>query len=222
MTAAVFTASKAQLTPSAASRTLGAGLRLIAALGLAGAITFSLFMVMQALIATEYAPEAEIEASEVILSFHVPELEPTIRPPRPDRVEPIQAPPPRPVIATDREAQPVEVGYSLTPPAIENGAVMSGVDQIVLPPPPLDTRVEPTYPAREASRGVQGDCTIRYDILASGRTANLAVVACDARGFERASLEAVARWRHAAARNGDPNAVVRQGVTTTLSYRLED
>lgn len=64
-------------------------------------------------------------------------------------------------------------------------------------PPPLDTRVEPTYPRSELARGVQGDCTVRYDILASGRTANVSIIACDSAGFERASHEAVARRRRA-------------------------
>jgi TonB family protein len=220
----------ASLTPSAAShaaetvnRAIGAGLRLAAALGLAGAITFSLFMMMQALIGSDAPPAqpAGDEPLEVVIAFHPPEFDPP-RGPRPNPVERIAPPPAAPVIDTDVERQPISGGFSMAPPDIESAAVMSGLERIALPPPPLDTRVEPTYPRSELARGVQGDCTVRYDILASGQTANMSIIACDSAGFERASLEAVARWRHAAARGEDPGTVVRRGVMTTLSFRLQD
>ncbi|MCR9128648.1 MAG: energy transducer TonB [Alphaproteobacteria bacterium] len=222
MTTAVFMLSAPSGAASGLARTLGAGLRLVAALGLAGAITFSLFMVMQALIASDSAPAAEVdEAPTITISFEVPERD-AVRDQRRPTLDPVVAPPPRPVITTEREARPVETGYTVQPPVIDDQVVMDGTADFVLAPPPLATRVEPIYPSREASRGVQGDCTVRYDILASGRTANLSVVSCDSSGFERASLEAVSGWRHSAARGQDPNAVVRRGVTTTLAFRLED
>lgn len=222
MSASAFTSYAPAGPATGVIRATGAGLRLVAAAGLAGVITFSLFMVMQALIAFDAQPEEAVETPAITISFDVPELEPTGRQPRIDHVDPILAPPPRPVITTEREALPIETNNTVATPQIENDAVMDGVSDLVLAPPPLDTRVEPVYPPREAARGVQGDCTGRYDILASGRTANLSVLGCDSRGFERASLEAVARWRHAAVRGQDPNAVVRRGVTTTLAYRLQD
>ena len=222
MSAAVLTPA----TPSVASglsRALAGGLRLVAALGLAGAITFTLFMVMQALIASDAPPPAEAAEPPVItLSFDIPDHEPPREPRNPRLDAPVAPPPAAHRIITEAQPRPVEGGFATTAPRIDDDAVMQGMDRIGMPPPPLDTRVEPVYPRRELARGVQGDCTIRYDILASGRTANLSVLACDSRGFEQASLEAVAGWSHAAARGEDPYAVVRRGVTTTLSFRLED
>lgn len=222
MTTAVLTPSAPSGAASGLVRTMGAGVRLVAALGLAGAITFSLFMVMQALIASESAPAAEVEETPTItISFDIPDFDPP-RGPRVNPVERVAPPPARPRIVVDAQPLPVEGRFPIQAPAIESEAVMQGSDDFVLAPPPLATRVEPTYPSREASRGVQGDCTIRYDILASGRTANLSVVSCDSSGFERASLEAVSGWRHAAARGQNPDEVVRRGVTTTLAFRMED
>ncbi len=222
MTTAVFTPSAPSGAVSGLVRTLSTGLRLVAALGLAGAITFSLFMVMQALIASNSSPATEVdERPTITISFEVPDRD-AVRDQRRPTLDPVVAPPPRPVIATEREARPVETGYTVQPPVIDEDVAMDGVADFVLALPPLENRVEPIYPPREASRGVQGDCTIRYDVLASGRTANLSVVSCDSSGFERASLEAVSGWRHSAARGQDPNEVVRRGVTTTLAFRLED
>ena len=221
MAAAVVTPPAAPGS-SALSRSLGAGLRAVAASGLAGAITFTLFMVMQALIASDAPPPTDgAEPPAITLSFDVPDRD-TSRDQRAFDVEPVTPPPPAPRIDTGGEARPVEVGFEYAAPSIEDDAVMIDSTPIAMPSPPLETRVEPVYPRRELSRGVQGDCTIRYDILASGRTANLSVLRCDSRGFERASLEAVAGWRHAAARGQDHGAVVRRGVTTTLSFRLQD
>lgn len=228
MAAAVLT--PAVLTPPAApessafSRALGSAVRVVAASGLAGVITVCLFGLMQALIASDAPPPTDgAEPPVVTISFDVPDREPPPRGPRDPRLDaPIAPPPSAPRITAAAQARPAEGGFAATVPAIETDAVMQGLDRIALAPPPLATRVEPVYPRRELALGVQGDCTIRYDILASGRTANLSVLRCDTRGFERASLEAVAGWRHAAARGQDQGAVVRRGVTTTLSFRLQD
>lgn len=222
MSATVLTPSVAP-GPSGASRAVAGGLRLLVALSLAGAITVALFMVMEVLIRSDAPPPAEvIEPRSVTISFTPPEFDPPRGPRNPNLDAPIAPPPAAPRIVAEAQSQPMEGGFAAAAPTLDQDVVMEGMDRIALPPPPLDTRVEPVYPRGALARGVQGDCTIRYDILASGRTANLSVVACDARGFERASLDAVAGWRHAAARGQDPNAVLRRGVTTTLSFRLQD
>ena len=221
MSAAILSSSAPS---SAASFTRAAGtlVRALAALGIAAAVTFALFSVMQALIATDEAPPAPVPAQpDITIRFQPPEIE-TVRPSREFTVEPVAPPPERRRLVVDVQPRPVEGGYQTEAPPIDNSVVMAGVDAIPMPPPPLNVRVEPSYPRTELNRGVQGDCTVRYDILASGRTANAQVMGCDSRGFERASLQAVAQWRHAAATGGDPNAVVQRGVTTTLAFRLED
>ena len=62
---------------------------------------------------------------------------------------------------------------------------------------------------------------VSYDILASGRTANIQIVRCDSDAFARATIAAVERWRHAADTTQAPGAVVRRGMVTELNFRLE-
>ena len=222
MSAASVTPAAAPRSGSERLRTLVSVFRMAAALGLAGAVTFTLFMLMQALIASDTPPAQDApEPVSVTIRFDPPEMD-TPRGPRTFDVVSVQAPPPAPRLVSEASARPVETGFQYTRPPIENETIMQGMDTIALPPPPLSTRVEPIYPRRELSRGVQGDCTVRYDILASGRTANVSVLACDSSGFERASLEAVADWRHAAVQGRAGDEVVRRGVTTTLSFRLAE
>lgn len=106
--------SAAVLTPSAAApgngvlRSAALLVRTLAALGLAAAITFTLFMLMQALIASDAPPRAEAEELPDFTIAYIPPDE-TVRPPRtPPEVEPIEAPPPAPVSPVDTQPQPVE------------------------------------------------------------------------------------------------------------------
>lgn len=221
MTATVVT-PPASANDSQFARVAGRLVRGGAALGLAATITFGLFTLMQSLIASNATPPApQAEPPTVTISVMPPE----IAPPRGGRdfdVEPVTPPPPSPRVRIDLQAQPSSTGLTVAPPVINTQQIVDGIETIAPAPPPLDVRVEPAYPRAELSRGVQGDCTVRYDILASGVTANLSVMSCDSRGFERSSLEAVAQWRHAAYRDQAPDEVVRRGVMTTLSYRLQE
>lgn len=218
-------ASFAQTSPGPAfslMRAMGTLLRSVAALGLAGAATFFLFALMQALIAMDDIPIAQAaEPVEVTINFK-PEERETVRPPRGFNVEPVDPPPARPTVTVESQPRPSEGGYTIAAPPIDNDVIMAGTGEIAMPPPPLSLRVEPAYPRTEQTRGIQGDCTIRYDILASGRAVNARVLACDSRGFERASLEAVSQWRHAEDRTAAPETIVRRGVTTTLAFRLAE
>lgn len=195
-------------------------LRLIVAGGLAVIITVCLFMLMQALIHDDAEPAPVPEPTPVIqISFDI--LEYTLTQISLDDIEPAEAPPPLPAIRTPAQAAPGVEPISIGVPAIQYI-----VDPITPPAvsftiPPLTSRVEPVYPQREQARGIQGSCTVQYDILASGRTANARVIACDSDGFARASLAAVARWSHAMEMGRPGDEVVRRGVQTRLDFQLE-
>ena len=196
--------------------------RWITAASLAVIITFALFMLMKLLIHVEVIRFPDVREPEVfVLSEAVPETE-VIRGQRPEleQVDPLPVTPP---IERSRAEAPSEDGftYSSTPvtPEPEIGPVVGGM---ALAPSPLSIRIPPVYPARELERGISGQCTIRYDILASGATVNLQVTACDSTGFARASLSAVERWRHQSMEGVDPNRIVNRGVETTLVFNLQD
>ena len=103
----------------------------------------------------------------------------------------------------------------MTTPVELGGAVLAAIA-----PPPIQVRTSPVYPESERRRGITGQCTVRYDVLASGRTANLQVTQCDSAGFARATLNAIQDWQHAAYTDRDPDQVVSRGLETTLVYEL--
>lgn len=118
-------------------------------------------------------------------------------------------------------AAPGVEALPLTTPVITFQAEPITAPPVSISLPPLTRRVDPVYPQREQSRGIEGSCTVRYDILASGATANVQVLACDSSGFARASVTAVERWSHASELGRPGHEIVRRGAETRLDFRLE-
>ena len=201
---------------------VSAAARWVTAASVAVIITFALFLLMQVLIRIEIITLPEVREREpVVMNEYVPDEPLTPRtPPQPEEV---MAPPHTSVAPVERQALPTEGGAVFTPsPVTPEPAIETGMNTVVLAPSPVSVRIPPVYPSREHQRGISGQCTIRYDILASGRTVNLQAVRCDSAGFARASLAAVERWRHQTVQGEDPNRVVNRGVETTLIFNLED
>ena len=81
--------------------------------------------------------------------------------------------------------------------------------------------VPPEYPTRALEKGTQGWVDIEFTVNKDGSTSNGAVKAAEPAGvFDRAALNAVARWRYEPrVVNG---AVVEQRVSARLRFQLED
>lgn len=205
----------------------GAGLtaaaaRWITAASLAVIITFALFMLMKLLIHVEVIKLPVPSEREVFTIAEVVIDRPVTRTERPV-LEPVEPLPVTPPIERSRAEAPSEDGFTYaTTPETPEPVIGNGLDGVVLAPSPLAIRIPPVYPARELERGISGQCTIRYDILASGATVNLQVTECDSTGFARATVAAVERWRHQTVQGVDPNRIVNRGVETTLVFNLED
>jgi protein TonB len=200
---------------------LASGVRLIAALGIAAAVTAGLFILMRTLIWVEDpVPADPVERPVVQLSFTVDEFE-FVRTPPPDRPDETRIPPPITPLRVDPSEAPGESPLTRPVQPVEVEADLDTMRAVVMPPPPLEFRARPDYPRRELDRGIEGSCVIRYDILANGRTTNIQPLQCDSNGFARASVDAVAQWRHAVANGRAPDEVVRRGVETRLDYMLE-
>lgn len=81
-------------------------------------------------------------------------------------------------------------------------------------------KAPPVYPQRALDAGVQGECTVRYDVDPNGR-----VVAPQVEGqchplFIRPSIDAAKRFRYRP-RIVDGQAVTVRGVQNTFHYRIE-
>ncbi len=216
-----MTATTFHPTPMSQSLSVSAAaLRFVAAMGIAALVTLGLFFLMRALIWVETPVLEDAEPRPVIEIAMVPEeIEPApIEPPI--QADPVVIPDfvtlrPDP---TAKPINPIDVGPSVP---VEVDVNTDNMGQIARLPPPTSLRVAPVYPARLANRGIEGSCTLQYDILGSGRVANARAIDCDHSGFERAALAAVAQWRHAVVIGADPEAVIQSGVQTRLDFQLD-
>lgn len=216
----IATAFAAQ--PLRDARPAGGGVRILTATIGAAVITVALFFLMRALVWTDApAPIEKTEPFIVAIGEAVPEVVPSRRvlPEPPSAIAPPPALSPIPVDPSDGHGEAPSAGHL---PSIPVEIDPETMNPVVVPPPPLEFRTSPNYPQRELRLGLEGRCVVQYDVLGNGRTANAQVLACDSAGFARASLAAVADWRHAVARGAAAEAVVRRGVQTRLDFTLED
>jgi periplasmic protein TonB len=98
------------------------------------------------------------------------------------------------------------------------GVAVGGRDMDAAPA----VRINPTYPPREAARGIEGWVLVQYDITATGAVSN--VIAVDSEpgtAFDKAAVDAVARWRYnPSVVNGQ--AMERVGMQTMIRFTLEE
>lgn len=111
-----------------------------------------------------------------------------------------------------RLAPPVDVSVGTT------RSNFAGVDTDAAPL----VRVNPDYPPRAASAGIEGWVQVRYTISASGAVINAEIVdSSPPRVFDDAALKAIARWRYnPKVENGQ--AVERRGMQTMLRFTLTE
>jgi protein TonB len=185
-------------------------------------ITVGLFLMMRQLI--DIGPVRPVlveDAPPVEIRFDVEEIEPNhVR--EPILVEVI-APPQMPVMRTEASrvnSVTSDVGYRL--PDIGPAVIdMSGNGMINANRPLSPTvRIEPVYPARALERGLEGQCTVVFDITPQGTTANVRPLNCSSSLFESATVNAVSRWRYSPQVTDGQPAMYR-GATTQLVYRME-
>jgi len=188
----------------------------------AAIITVALFLLMRSLI--DIGPVPVIEAEEtppIEMNVEVDDREPDRTPPL-DAVEPVEPPPP--VRTSEVEPAVPDAGNpveNFTAPPVDRPDLgdLSGPFRVDGDPTPT-VRVNPVYPDIMAQRGIEGQCTMMFDIMPNGRTSNVRALNCTHRGFERASIRAIENWRYdPQIRNGEP--VIYRGASTQLIYELE-
>jgi protein TonB len=82
-------------------------------------------------------------------------------------------------------------------------------------------RINPDYPPRAQSRGIEGWVLIEFTITAAGTVRDARVVDASPKGyFEDAALKAIARWRYNP-KVQEGVAVERVGVRVRLSFNME-
>lgn len=186
--------------------------------GLSLLITFSLFFAMQALIAMdelELPPPTEPWSIGFERVIEDTEVQETIRAPE------------RP---TPPETPPALIDFSV--PSVGPGNLIAVLGPVEPEPTSADTlafrrdsdavpivRVEPTYPARMAARGIEGWVELEFSIGKMGNVMSPRVTSSSNPGFDRAALRAVRGWKYNP-KIEDGEAVARDGIRVRLSFSL--
>jgi periplasmic protein TonB len=109
-------------------------------------------------------------------------------------------------------------------PTIDTAGAMTGIslsggsDRDVIPL----VRINPEYPPRALSRGIEGWVQVQFTISETGSVIDAIVVDSSPKNvFDEAALKAIGRWRYNPKVEGAV-AVQRKGVQTILRFELED
>jgi protein TonB len=159
------------------------------------AVTFMLLFAMQSLIAMQPGLTADTTPNTPLVFLYVDP---------PDEIN-------------TKDFQPIDLPDivhappSQSPEEYTSGGPGTGVTSIPLPPPgPNSTlnnpftndgplmaivRVEPTYPAIAANRGLEGFVVVQFDVLSDGTVGNISVVSSSSNIFERSAIKAASRFR---------------------------
>lgn len=118
----------------------------------------------------------------------------------------------------------VETNMVSLAPQIDTAGAMSGLslsagaDRDVVPL----VRINPDYPQRALSRGIEGWVQVQFTISETGAVIDPIVVDSSPKGiFDDAALKAISRWRYNPKIEGAV-AVQRVGVQTIIRFTLED
>lgn len=174
-------------------------IRVIAAGVLAVAITFGLFVLMHTLIAANMKEPKEGDDTK-IADIHMPErkIETKFDTAKPDKPEEPETPPPE-------APEPDFATPDLTPDGIQMGAPkvdanlnVAGVggfssDGEYLP----IVKVQPVYPRRALSRGIEGFVIVEFTVTKSGAVRDAVVIQAEpANVFNRAAVKAALKFKY--------------------------
>jgi periplasmic protein TonB len=189
---------------------------------IAGALfTSAMFWLLWTLVETSFEAGDRAEASRIEFSRMRRDTEVATK--RDEKVE-RERPPPTP--ETPRlafSAGGVENNVAQLAPVVDAAGAMSrmqmsaGSDRDVIPL----VRINPDYPPRALSRGLEGWVQVQFTITATGTVKDPVVVNAMPKSiFDDAALKAIARWRYNPKVEGG-TAVERVGVQTIIRFQLE-
>lgn len=185
-------------------------------------VTFALLWLMQILIASGRSALTEREAfslGDFIRVQQEENVEQKERKPRkPPDVEqqPPEVPPPQ-MDSLDPNAPTVNMGRVNVDIGMDVQQGDFVVDGEYLP----IVRVEPIYPRRAQSRGIEGHCDMEFTVTKTGEVVDAVATSCSSSVFENASVKAVLKWKYKPrVVNGEP--IDSPGVQTRLTYKFSD
>jgi periplasmic protein TonB len=140
-----------------------------------------------------------------------------------EKAQPDKPPPVPEVPQMDFAKGSVENNVAQLTPTVDASGAMSkmkmtaGSDRDIIPL----VRINPDYPPRALSRGIEGWVIVQFTISATGTVKDQKVVDSSNKLFEDAALKAIARWRYNP-KVEEGVAVERIGVQNKLVFQLEN
>ena len=196
-------------------------LRIPVAVILGGLFTSSMFWLLWSLVGTAFDVGDQSQATRIEFSRMRRDTEVATK--RDEKIE-RERPPPTP--ETPRmafSAGGIDNNVAQLTPIVDARGAMSrmsmsaGSDRDVIPL----VRINPDYPPRALSRGLEGWVQVQFTITPTGTVANAVVVNAEPKNiFDDAALKAIARWRYNPKVEGGV-AVERVGVQTIIRFQLE-
>ena len=198
--------------------------RYFLALAVGGIAALSLLWVMQFLIATGKAAITESLDMRFVDFVRVKKDETTeLKEDKPERPpEPEEAPPDIQQQTLDSTDMDSVMAVVPSGPKLDTGigGTIGSFDLAEGDYLPL-VRVEPMYPRRAQSRGLEGHCDLELTVTPAGTTTDVRVIGCSSSLFERASIQAAQKFKYKPrVVNGTPVAVT--GVRYRMTFQIED
>ena len=192
-----------------------------AAIGIGAAVTFGLLFIMQLLIAIGSGGLNE-DRSTRIVDFVRVEREQIVET-RQEKPEKPPEPEKQPDTPNTNNLDNFNSGLavSMSTPNLSSNVEMGGIgfgvsDGEYLP----IVKVAPVYPARAASRGLEGYVIVEFTVTRTGTTKDIAVVESTSSLFERAAVDAAAKFKYKP-RVIDGEPVEVPGVRNKITFVLE-
>lgn len=186
-----------------------------------GLFTAAMFWLLWSLIETSFEAGDRAEAQRIEFSRMRRDTEVATK--RDEKIE-RERPPPTP--ETPRlafSAGGIDNNVAQLAPVVDAAGAMSrmsmsaGSDRDVIPL----VRINPDYPPRALSRGLEGWVQVQFTITATGTVKDPVVVNAEPKNiFDDAALKAIARWRYNP-KVESGTAVERVGVQTIIRFQLE-
>lgn len=199
--------------------------RYLLALSLGAAITFSVFFLMQQLIASGNNALSEDDERYTVDFVRVDQQEEVKEKKRekPDPPEPEEEPPePETPRQSADNADVSGESLSMGPVSMDNNldigaGISGGGDSDYLP----IVKVEPVYPQRALRRGIEGYVVVEFTVTARGNVENPRVVEADPEGvFDQAAMDAARKFKYRPKSvNGEPVEVA--GVRNIIRFEME-
>jgi protein TonB len=213
--------------PAGAAGRLRAAGRLLLGFVLAGAVTLTLFWLMQYLIATADRSLDEVQRGHLLDFVRVQREEQVERKQeKPDRPPPPEAPPPEPPTPQLDDIKPSAEKIAVRAAPVEthidvsaSGFSLGVGDGEYLP----IVKVAPIYPRRALSRGIEGYVIVEFTVTKLGTVRDVRVVESEPSSgiFNSAAIAAAEKFKYKP-RVLDGEAVEVPGVQNKITFKITE